>query len=80
MRTGCKTVLVTGICTDICVMDFVLTMLSARNHGLMSTLADIVVLEPATATYHLPRRTRDCRRTTWLFISCAHAAPCWLES
>lgn len=50
-----KSILVTGICTDICVMDFVMTMLSARNHGLMSTLADIVVLEPATATYHLPR-------------------------
>ena len=43
-----------GICTDICVMDFVLTMLSARNHGLMPTLADIVVYEPATATYDLP--------------------------
>ena len=26
-------VLVTGICTDVCVMDFVLTMLSARDHG-----------------------------------------------
>lgn len=50
-----KTVLVTGICTDICVMDFVLTMLSARNHGLMPTLHDIVVIEPATATYDLPR-------------------------
>lgn len=43
-----------GICTDICVMDFVLTMLSARNHGLMPTLRDIVVYEPATATYDLP--------------------------
>jgi len=50
-------VVVTGICTDICVMDFVLTMLSARNHGLMPTLADIVVLEPACATYDLPRQT-----------------------
>jgi nicotinamidase-related amidase len=43
-----------GICTDICVMDFVLTLLSARNHGLMPTLGDLVVLEPATATYDLP--------------------------
>jgi nicotinamidase-related amidase len=49
-----ETLVVTGICTDICVMDFVLTMLSARNHGLVPTLADIVVLEPATATYDLP--------------------------
>ena len=47
-------VIAVGICTDICVMDFVLTLLSARNHGLMPTLADIVVLEPATATYDLP--------------------------
>lgn len=28
-------VLVVGICTDICVMDFVLTLLSARNHGML---------------------------------------------
>lgn len=48
-------VVVVGICSDICVMDFVLTMLSARNHGCMPTLRDVVVLEPATATYHLPR-------------------------
>ncbi len=50
-----ETVLAVGICTDICVMDFVLTMLSARNHGLMPTLADIVVYEPGCATYDLPR-------------------------
>lgn len=49
-----QTVLVTGMCTDTAVMDFVLTMLSARNHGLMPTLEDVVVLETATATYHLP--------------------------
>jgi nicotinamidase-related amidase len=49
-----ETVIAVGICTDICVMDFVLTLLSARNHGLMPTLADIVVYEPATATYDLP--------------------------
>jgi nicotinamidase-related amidase len=50
-----ETVLAVGICTDICVMDFVLTMLSARNHGLMPTLADIVVYEPGCATFDLPR-------------------------
>jgi nicotinamidase-related amidase len=49
-----RTLVAVGICTDICVMDFVLTMLSARNHGMMPTLKDIVVLEPATATYDLP--------------------------
>lgn len=50
-----ESVLVVGICTDICVMDFVLTLLSARNHGLMPSLADIAVYEPACATYDLPR-------------------------
>lgn len=53
-RHRLERVVVVGICTDICVMDFVLTLLSARNHGLMPTLADVVVLEPATATYDLP--------------------------
>ncbi len=48
-------IVVVGICTDVCVMDFVLTLLSARNHGLMSTLKDIVVYEPGCATYDLPR-------------------------
>jgi nicotinamidase-related amidase len=47
-------VVTVGICTDICVMDFVLTLLSARNHGLMPTLEDVVVYERATATYDLP--------------------------
>jgi len=54
-----KAVLVVGICTDICVMDFVLTLLSARNHGLMPTLQDIVVYEPGCSTYDLPRATAE---------------------
>lgn len=52
---GVEAVLVVGICTDICVMDFVLTLLSARNHGMMPPLADIAVYEPGCATYDLPR-------------------------
>ena len=51
------TVLVVGICTDICVMDFVLTFLSARNHGMMPTLKDIVVYDAGCATYDLPKET-----------------------
>ena len=47
-------VMVIGICTDICVMDFVLTLLSARNHGIAGELEDIVVYEPGCATYDLP--------------------------
>jgi nicotinamidase-related amidase len=50
-----ETVLVVGICTDICVMDFVLTMLSARNHGLMPTCQEIVVYDGGCATYDLPK-------------------------
>lgn len=52
-----EAIVTAGICTDICVMDLVLTLLSARNHGLMPTLRDIVVLEPACATYDLPLET-----------------------
>jgi nicotinamidase-related amidase len=55
VANGLETAFVVGICTDICVMDFVLTLLSARNHGLAPPLTDIVVLEPACATYDLPR-------------------------
>jgi nicotinamidase-related amidase len=54
-----ESLVVVGICTDICVMDFVLSMLSARNHGMMPTLSDIVVYEPATATYDLPREAAE---------------------
>ena len=49
-----EAVLVVGICTDICVMDFVLTLLSARNHDMMPGLADIGVYEAGCATYDLP--------------------------
>jgi nicotinamidase-related amidase len=56
-RHKLDTVLVVGICTDICVMDFVLTFLSARNHEMMPSLQDILVFEEACSTYHLPRQT-----------------------
>ncbi|SNB62833.1 Nicotinamidase-related amidase [Arboricoccus pini] len=52
-----KSVIVVGICTDICVMDFVLTMLSARNHNCFPTLTDVVAFEPACATYDLSSET-----------------------
>ena len=54
-----ENVLAVGICTDICVMDFVLTLLSARNHSLTLALTDIVVYEPGCATYDLPRETAE---------------------
>lgn len=46
--------LVVGICTDICVMDFVLTSLSARNHDMMPGLKDIHVYDKGCSTYDLP--------------------------
>ncbi|MDP6692279.1 MAG: isochorismatase family protein [Alphaproteobacteria bacterium] len=54
-RHGIGEVLVVGICTDICVMDLVLTLLSARNHGLVPALRDIHVHADGCATYDLPR-------------------------
>ena len=48
-------VLVVGICTDICVMDFVLTLLSARNHGMLSGLKEVLVYDKGCSTYNLPR-------------------------
>ena len=56
-----QSIVVVGICTDICVLDFVVTALSARNHGLLPTLRDVVVLEPACATYDLPLETARSR-------------------
>lgn len=51
---GLERLLVVGICTDICVMDFVLTLLSARNHDLMPSLKDISVYNEGCSTYDLP--------------------------
>lgn len=49
--------LVVGDCTDICDLDFVVAVLSARNHGLLGESRrelPVQVYEPACATYHLP--------------------------
>ena len=48
-----EALVVAGICTDICVMDFVVTLLSARNHNLVPTLKDIVVYTEGCATYDM---------------------------
>jgi nicotinamidase-related amidase len=65
-----RQLLVTGDCTDICVSDFVVTLLSARNHGLLSSattrselIADItgleiIVLADACETYEAPWHPR----------------------
>ncbi|KAK1300672.1 hypothetical protein QJS10_CPB13g00221 [Acorus calamus] len=49
-----KAILVVGICTDICVLDFVCTTLSARNLGLLAPLEDVMVYSHGCATYDLP--------------------------
>ncbi|KAL6012609.1 NiCoT heavy metal ion transporter Nic1 [Asimina triloba] len=49
-----KVILVLGICTDICVLDFVSTVISARNLDLVPPLEDVVVYSRGCATYHLP--------------------------
>ncbi|MEM1222270.1 MAG: isochorismatase family protein [Verrucomicrobiota bacterium] len=56
---GIEHLIIVGICTDICVMDFVLTALSARNHQLLGNIEDIVVFEPACSTYDLPPATAE---------------------
>lgn len=50
-----QTLVVVGICTDICVAEFVTTMLSARNHRMLTKLEDIIVYEPGCATYDMPK-------------------------
>ncbi|KAL3630455.1 NiCoT heavy metal ion transporter Nic1 [Castilleja foliolosa] len=47
-------ILVVGICTDICVLDFVCSALSARNHGMLSPLKDVIVYSRGCATFDLP--------------------------
>ena len=59
-----NTLIVVGICTDICVLDLVVTLLSLRNHksyglSLVPFLEDIVVYVPACATYDLPRNIAE---------------------
>lgn len=49
-----KVILVVGICTDICVLDFVCSALSARNRGFLAPLEDVVVYSGACATYDIP--------------------------
>ncbi len=58
-RHGLRRILVVGVCTDICVMDFVLTLLSARNHDMMPSLTEILVYEGGCATYDLPKAVAE---------------------
>lgn len=46
--------LVAGICTDICVLDFICSTLSARNRGFLAPLKDVVVYSGGCATFDFP--------------------------
>ena len=50
-----ESLLVVGICTDICVIYLLPTLVSARNHEMMPGLVDSFMYEAACATYDLPR-------------------------
>lgn len=49
-----KAILVVGICTDICVLDFVCSTLSARNRRMLTPLEDVIVYSGGCATFDLP--------------------------
>jgi nicotinamidase-related amidase len=77
---------VTGDCTDICVSDFVVSALSARNHGLLTAAADrdalvaaitgldIVVLEPACATFDAPSHPAAVAHRVGLWVMAGRGA------
>ncbi|GBG90875.1 hypothetical protein CBR_g51381 [Chara braunii] len=46
-------ILVVGMCTDLAVMELVLTVVSARNHGLLGPLKDVHVYTEGCATYSM---------------------------
>ncbi|KAK7363068.1 hypothetical protein VNO77_05197 [Canavalia gladiata] len=49
-----KTLLVVGVCTDICVLDFVCSTMSAKNRGFLEPLENVVVYSRACATFDIP--------------------------
>ncbi|KVI08649.1 nicotinamidase 1 [Cynara cardunculus var. scolymus] len=49
-----EAILVVGICTDVCVLDFVCSALSARNRGYLTPLRDVIVYSGGCATFDLP--------------------------
>ncbi|XP_020578076.1 nicotinamidase 1 [Phalaenopsis equestris] len=55
-----KVVLVLGICTDVCVLDFTCSILSARNIGRIPPLEDVVVHSQGCATFDLPIHVARC--------------------
>ncbi|XP_052192728.1 nicotinamidase 1-like isoform X2 [Diospyros lotus] len=48
------TLVVVGICTDICVLDFICSTISARNRGFLAPLEEVVVYSRGCATFDFP--------------------------
>ncbi|KAJ8444973.1 hypothetical protein Cgig2_029167 [Carnegiea gigantea] len=59
-----RAMLVVGICTDICVLDFVCSALSARNRGVLAPLQDVIVYSQACATFDLPLDVAEAIKDT----------------
>ncbi|KAI5661327.1 hypothetical protein M9H77_20650 [Catharanthus roseus] len=51
---GIQLLLVVGICTDICVLDFVCSTLSAKTRGFLAPLEQVVVYSKGCATFDFP--------------------------
>jgi nicotinamidase-related amidase len=68
-KSGIDRIVVVGICTDICVLNAVTSLLSARTRGFLGGVKDIIVHEPGCATYDLPL---DVARGLGLPDSAAH--------
>ncbi|XP_059624139.1 nicotinamidase 1-like [Cornus florida] len=59
-----KTILVVGICTDICVLDFVCSALSARNRGFLAPMENVIVYSRGCATFDLPAHVASTIKAT----------------
>jgi nicotinamidase-related amidase len=86
---GIRRLLVTGDCTDICVSDFVVTALSARNHGLLTAIdpeadragyvraitdLEIAVLPQACATFDAPGHDAATAHHVGLWLTASRGA------
>lgn len=69
-----QAVLVAGLSTDVCVMELVLGLLAARAHAMLPTLHEVVVVEPATATYDRPGHPADPMHHIALHLMAARGA------